>query len=254
MSSFIQDQLRKLTAQLFPQGRAFRVHQNSVKQKIVDAIIKTESEFVDAADGVLWHILPDNPNFTAYDAGLWEARLGINSNPNTTLDDRKAAIIQKLNHPGNILERQSAGYIQDQLQLAGFNVYVHDNDPVQTIQQVLNNYYNLPQLGNFQLGQGQLGDIFSVFGGLFEITQLGNFQLGQSQLGGIGYQNVVINRIDEQKDINFYWTNINRSFFIGGATLGQFANVDASRKEEFRQLILQLKPARTVGILLINYV
>lgn len=254
MSNLVLQQLRKLTGQLFPQGRAFRIARNSVKQQIIDAITITEMEFVDKADGVLWHILPDNDQFTVYDATLWEARLGINSNPNTSLADRKAAIIQKLNHPGNILARQSAGYIEQQLQLAGFNVYVHDNNPVQTIQQLLSAYNNLPQLGNFQLGQQQLSDVYSVFGGLFEFAQLGNFQLGQFQLGGASYQNVIINRIDEQQDANFYWTNNNRSFFIGGQTPGQFADVDVNRRDEFRQLILQLKPARTVGLLLINYV
>lgn len=245
-------QLRKLTAQLFPNGRAFRVHKDSIKQKIVDAISIEQANFVAQADGILDHILPDNDNFTVYDATLWEARLGINSNPNTSLADRKAAIIQKLNHPGNILARQSAGYLQDQLQLAGFNVYVHDNLQNLTVQQVLSVYSSLPQMGNFQLGQFNLGDVYSFYQGEFSQAQLGNFQLGQQNLAQFWFNNIVANKIDVTHEIN--WYNVERTFFIGGATLGQFANVDASRMDEFRQLILQLKPARAVGILLINYV
>lgn len=245
-------QLRKLTAQLFPNGRAFRVHKDSIKQKIVDAISIEQANFVAQADGILDHILPDNDNFTVYDATLWEARLGINSNPNTSLADRKAAIIQKLNHPGNILARQSAGYLQDQLQLAGFNVYVHDNLQNLTVQQVLSVYNQLPQAGNFQAGQAQAGGVMSYFGNLFQVVQAGQFQAGQVQAGQMIFQNRIANKIDVSNDILSY--NVERTFFIGGATLGQFANVDASRMDEFRQLILQLKPARSVGILLINYV
>jgi uncharacterized protein YmfQ (DUF2313 family) len=254
MSNLVIKQLNKLTRQLFPQGRAYRIAKNSVKEKIVNALVVSESNFVSDADSVLNHILPDNDGFTVYDALIWEQRLGINSNPSTSLEDRKAAIIQKLNHPGNILARQSAGYLEQQLRLAGFDVYVHDNNPVLTIQQVLTIGQNLPQLGNFQLGQNQLADAYSVYSTLFELSQLGNFQLGQHQLGQKKYKNIVANKIDSELDKNFLWQNINRTFFIGGENLGEFADVDASRKDEFRQLILQLKPARTISLLLINYI
>lgn len=244
--------LRKLTASLFPKGRAFRVAQNSVKEKVINAITITEDEFISAADSVLNHILPDNDEFAVYDAELWELRLGINTNPLTSLPDRKAAIIQKLNHPGNILARQSSGYIEQQLQLAGFNVYVHDNNPVLTINQVLSIGGNLPQLGNFQLGQAQLSDIYSIYPNSFSQVQLGNFQLGQVQLNQYIYTNIVANKINVEDEINFY--NKERTFFIGGLNLGEFSDVDATREDEFRQLILQLKPARTIAILLINYI
>ena len=44
-----------------------------------------------------------------------------------TLEERKAAILRVLSYPNNIPERQSKSFIEDQLQLAGFNVYIHEN-------------------------------------------------------------------------------------------------------------------------------
>lgn len=227
------DKLRKLTRQLFPRGRAFNIAQNSVKQKIFDALSLTENDFVNAADSVLWHILPDNPNFTIYDATIWEIRLGINTSPLTSLDDRKAAIIQKLNHPGNVLARQSVGFLQQQLQLAGFDVYVYENQPEQ-----------LPS------------DVFGVgLSGIAEHSPLVQHMQTGMEHGSLNLWNdVIANHIDYQKDEYFDPGSLNRTFFICGNTLGTFANIPSVRREEFRQLVLSLKRAKAVAYLGINYV
>lgn len=227
------NKLRKLTRQLFPKGRAFNIAQNSIKQKIFDSLSLTENDFVNAADSVLWHILPDNPNFTVYDAMIWEVRLGINTNPSTSLDDRKAAIIQKLNHPGNILARQSVGFLQQQLQLAGFNVYVYENQPEQ-----------LPS------------DVFGVaVSGIAEHSPLVEHMQTGMEHGSLSLWNdVIANSIDYQKDEYFDPGSLDRIFFICGTPLGTFANIPAIRREEFRQLVLELKRAKAVAYLGINYV
>jgi hypothetical protein len=51
-----------------------------------------------------------------------------------------------------------------------------------------------------------------------------------------------------------YNSNLERTFFVGGATVGDFATVPISRAQEFRQLILTLKPVQTVCFPLINFV
>jgi len=49
-------------------------------------------------------------------------------------------------------------------------------------------------------------------------------------------------------------SNLTSTFFIGGAVLGDFVNVDLLRRDEFRQLILKTKPVQTVGYLLVDYI
>jgi hypothetical protein len=74
-------------------------------------------------------------------------------------------------------------------------------------------------------------------------------------MDGIYYNNLIANRIDESLDVTFdIGSNLRATFFVGGETLGTFADVDIQRKEEFRQLILKLKPVQSIGFLLINYI
>lgn len=249
------DRLLKLTKQLFPTGRAFRVSDNSTKEKVTKALLYSEERFYNDSVGILNSILPDNDFFTAEDATRWEERLGMIIGIGVPLQDRKDAIIRKMNHPGTVLARQSAGYLQNQLQLAGFDVYVYENIPAQTPESVLIDANNAPnQLGGFQLNNQQLGNVYSVNPDLFTAFQLNDFQLGSQQLNSIIYNNLIVNNIIEANDFAFNYGTLRRTFFIGGNPLGTFSNVLASRKDEFRQLILKIKPAQTVGFLFVNYV
>lgn len=251
----IKEQLLALTRQLLPTGRAFRIGYNSLNESVEKALILSEERAYNDGLGILDSILPDNDNFTVEDATRWEERLGMITNDLVPLQDRKDAIIRKMNHPGTILARQSAGYIQDSLQLAGFNVWIHENIPAQTVQSALLSVSgSLQQLGGFQLGQQNLGNVYTVNFSNFTFFQLGNFQLGQQQLNGWSWNNKIANHIDEQKDTNFNYGTLRRTFFVGGQILGTFASVPDSRKDEFRQLLLKLKPTQTVGFLFVNYI
>jgi uncharacterized protein YmfQ (DUF2313 family) len=227
MSSLL-DKIRRLTLQLYPTGRAFYIPVSGVKDKMHKALATVEAQALSDANSTLFSILPDNDNFTSDDATLWEQRLGLITNEAVSLTDRKAAIIRKMNHPGSILARQSRDYIESQLQLAGFNVFVHENIPDTQI---------------------------LAISGLMGIVQSGQFQSGQIQSGQKIYSNKVVNNIDRLKDVYYLVGNDNKSvFFIGGEVFPNLANVDQNREAEFRQLILKLKPVQTVGYLLINYV
>jgi len=196
----------------------------------------SENEAFTAANNVLNSILPDNDNFTAVDASEWEVRLGLIVNPAVPLVDRKLAILRKMNHPGTIPARQHHLYLQGQLQDAGFNVFVFENKfPI--------------YLGGFEtknpLVVDPTGEIFFQHGpGILH----GNIQHGKT------YNNIVANKIDEGESFTFGIGNLRRTFFIGDNPFGTKADVDIARKDEFRQLILKIKPVQTVGILLINYV
>jgi hypothetical protein len=233
----VTQKLINLTRQLYPTGRAFKMPEDGILHRLHTALGISEESAYNNALAILNSILPDNSAFTADDATDWERRLGMISNPNVSLADRKAAIIRKMNHPGNILGRQHYLYLQGQLQAAGFDVYVYEN--------------------RFDDGSGgyETRNPLVVSGGTGSATRRhGMFRHGMFR-HGVYYRNIIANHIDEDQDWQFSTgDNLRSTFFIGGSTLGAFADVDEERKNEFRQLILRIKPVQTVGFLLVNYI
>jgi hypothetical protein len=231
------DKIKALTKSFYPTGRAFKMPYGGFFQKLHDGLAISEARAYSDAMSILDSILPDNDNFSVDDAASWERRLGLITNDAVSLTDRKAAITRKMNHPGGIKARQNYRYIQSQLRLAGFDVYVYEN--------------RFPDGFGGYVTQNPL--VFS--GGLGgDDVQLGDQQLGDFQLGPL-FGELVVNSIYNSIDLDFnVGANLRSSFFIGGPTAGSFANVDADREIEFRQLILKLKPAETVAYLLITYI
>lgn len=237
--SSIGDKILALTRQLYPTGRAFKMAEGSDLEKLHIALGISEEQLYSDAIAILNSILPDTDNFTADDATDWERRLGIISNPLVPLTDRKLAILRKLNQPGIAPAKSNWRYLQEQLQAAGFDVYVYENifDP-------------------YPYGDPETKTPFELTGdsSFFIVNEYGMFQYGDVQYGG-SYQKIVANHINETRDWLFNISpNLRSTFFIGGNPLGTFANVDVNRKDEFRQLILTIKPVQTVAFLLINYV
>lgn len=232
-----KERLISLTRQLYPTGRAFKMPKFGYLEKLHSALAESESQAYSDAVSILSSILPDNDNFTADDATDWERRLGLITNTSVSLADRKLAIIRKINHPGTIPARQNYLYLQGQLQLAGFDLYVYEN--------------------RFPDGFGgyETENPLTVTGGVGGLAyQHGDFQHGDFQHGS-GFGNVVANSIDEEEDLKFnVGDNLKSTFFIGGGPIGTFANVDVNRKKELRQLILKIKPVQTVAYLFVNYI
>jgi hypothetical protein len=217
------ESIKKLSRQLFPSGRAFNYPVNGDLDKLMGALAESESQAVNDTNSTLFQILPDNADFTADDASKWENRLGMINGSALPLADRKAAIIRKMNHPGDIPARQSWDYLQNSLQTAGFDVYVHEN------------LSETPILGS--------------------PIQLNQIQCGQYQSNSSPYLFKVVNSLDAEVDKNFVLSTDYRStFVIGGAVFGSSANVLALRELEFRQLILKIKPVQTAAFLYINYI
>lgn len=222
-----ESKILNLKKQLFPTGRAFKVSKGTDLYKLQEARSQVEAGIFDDALLVLDATIPDNDNFTEEDATRWEERLGMIINEGVDLEDRKAAIRQKLNHPGDILARQSSDYLQQQLRAAGFDVYVHENTTP-----VYPDFYDLNGMVSWQHGQ---------------------FQHGQLQHGRV-WGDVIANSLDFEKDLPFgFRDNYRGTFFVGGETIGSFANVNEDRRTELRRLILQLKPCESIGFLFITY-
>ncbi len=238
----ILTKIRNLTRQLYPTGRVFRMSRGGVLDQLHNGLSLSEQRAYDDAVSILDSALPDNDNFTSQDASDWERRLGLITNVAVPLVDRKAAIVRKMNHPGELAARQHFLYIQTQMQLADFNVFLHENifDPYPYGDPVTDTPIDLAALAN---------DDFVAVHGNFQHGELAHGQIGEYGL------TLVVNNIDETKDSIFdVGVNLRSTFFVGGLEVGQFADVDIERKDEFRQLILKLKPTQTVAYLFINYV
>jgi uncharacterized protein YmfQ (DUF2313 family) len=205
----------KLTKQLLPTGRAWKVPINGVFENLIKGLAESEVRAYNFALGTLDRILPDNDNFTAEDATEWERRLGLVQQPTyVSLTQRKAIILRKLQYPGNFLARQNYRYIEAQLQLAGFAVTVTENfDPDYIIGVALQHSEDTEHGYDSEMGSTTVDLVAnSAFQGeLYDVS---------SPLG---------------------------CFIITGT-------ISPNLITAFRKLILTLKPANTVAVLNVDYV
>jgi hypothetical protein len=215
--------------ELYPTGRAFYLQNNGNLNLLHQAINRSFIRVVEDARLTIEGVFPTSDEFGLLDAELWEFRLGLAINPALTLQERKEAILRKMAYPRNQKARQSKSFIETQLQLAGFNVFVHENTQP----------YRTP------------GDIVLLDLG---ITQHGgSTQHGSGTTHGSINFEVIANYpvIDESYSIG---GNLWATFFIGGEILGEVANIPQSRRLEFKELVLKLKPAHTVAFTFINFI
>lgn len=221
--------LFELIKDLYPTGRAFNIQENSVFQSLHEAINLSFLRVINDYKSMINSSIPDNDDFTALDATFLEYKYGLSTNENVSLDLRKSALRRKIGHPNNIKPRQDAIFIEEQLNLAGFNVKVFENTiPYQTPSQISGSTIDTTQHG----------------GG----TQHGN----NSYHGGVTFD-VIANKI-EPSEAYGVGDNLWASFFIGGDTLGEVAAIPQSRQREFRELVLRLKPAHLAAYIFINFV
>lgn len=233
---FLNTSLSNLALQLYPTGRAFGVLKDSFMDKLHNAINMSFIRLLDDANSTIDSCLPDNENFDENDCALWEYRFGIVTNLSLSVEQRRTAIYRRMARGRNVPARQHKDYIQYQLQLAGFDVYVHENAFIEGGILV----HKRPQ------------DILYI--------QPENVQHGGSSQHGIGIQHggvnseVIANSYKPNEIFSVDDEHLFATFFIGGETLGQATEVLDIRQEEFRELVLKLKPAHLVAFTFINYV
>ncbi len=241
----IEETISKLTRQLYSTGRAFKYPEGGIIDRIHIALGVSLNQAYNDAINILNVILPDNDKFLVDDASDWERRLGIVDGTGKDLEDRKAAIFQKLAAGGLARSRSHHLYLQLQLQKAGFNVFVHENlFPVYPDGFESKGAFEVAEAAN----PGSGASLFS------SVHHGGGLQHGQSQ-HGLVYNNIVVNSVDPAVDQLFnIGSGFEATFFIGGEVIGESADVPAVREVEFRQLILKVKPTHNVGFLFINYI
>jgi hypothetical protein len=234
----ISDDLLAADRQLYPTGRAFAMPEGGTMEGLHKALnISQEQAYRDSLT-LLAGLLPDNDGFTEDDASNWERIYGLTENSILPLEQRMDALYQKIAFPGGQPARQHYLYIQNELQTAGFNVYIYEN------------------IFSDGMGGWTTRTPYEISGdsSILSYVRYGQVQYGQQRYG-YRYNNIIANSIDEAEDFYFDLAgDLSATFFIGGPTLGSFADVPANRHDEFRQLILRLKPASTAGFLFINYV
>lgn len=293
----ISKHISSLNRQLYPTGRAWNfARDNQGSEVVVDTFVDSEgdiftdsfgNEFVNISGVVASYgnkvvqaeleslirlyndimallniTIPDNDEFSEVDASNWERVLGL-LNTGLSLDDRKLSINRKMTYPNGVPERTHYLFMQEQLQLAGFPVYITEN--------------------RFPDGAGSwnVEDFDSLTS---ELYQLGISEMGVTEMGGelvsLDYT-VCANYMDETKDQEYlaftYSGNelgeaemgvsqmepnsplsreqqLRYVFFVGGSSFPSQVNVPIERKDEFRQLILKFKHTHTIAILYINYI
>jgi hypothetical protein len=226
----LTDIMSGLARQLYPTGRAWWMRNNGVFDNLHKAINRSFIRVLNDSDLTIDSCFPDNANFDENDATLWEYRLGLTTNTSLSLELRKDAILRKMAYPKGIEARQNKLFIENQLRLAGFDVYVHENlPPYQTPDQIVALSLELTQHG----------------GG----TQHG---IG-TQHGYINFD-VIANEAIVNESFSVGSLNLWSTFFIGGENLGDMASVPNNRLIEFKELVLKLKPAHTAAYTFINYV
>lgn len=232
---YFLDKILQLTKLLYPKGRAFKMPLDSVLDQLHQGLAESEYRFQQAAYGILYDILPDTTNFDEDDCLKWERTLGLISNVNTPIADRRLAIKRKLQYPGEQVTRCNYLFVQQQLQLAGFNVSVFENRFYEGGQWITKSPDDI------------LGTSSSV--------EHGQFEHGQFEHGGSFWGKYIATFIEQVRDLYYQPNNnLRSSFFIGGASLGTYATIPQSREAEFRQMVLRLKPTQTYAYLFINYV
>lgn len=234
-----QDVIKRLIRKLYPRGRAFKIPVGGFFDKLHNALAVVLSQAYEDSFATLYAILPDNANFTDADADDMARRLGIKFEAGVSLSDKKLALKRKYAHPGTNRPRQSRGYVELQLRAAGFDVYVYEN-----------RFLTSPWTGYTTMSPNDLlGTTISEVA-----TFSDQVEFGTVEFGGTGFPKIV-NYIEEEKD-NLYvvGTNLRSTFFIAGPTITTYADVPANRKDEFRQLVLWLKPQQTIAYTFINYV
>ena len=216
----------KLSEQLYPKARVWRLFQGSVYRSLHAALSLSEQEYYNNILSLQDSALPDNDNFTVEDAERWESALALGDNSDLTLVVRKEIILRKINFPGNIKPRQSALFLQRELQAAGFDVYIYENKLA--------------------------GVPVTIMGAICGLITVGQTNVGQQPAETY---DIIANEIEFEPDFVIAGNPaLKFTFFIGGLSFLSRADVDSARKKQLIELILKIKPAQSIGLSLINWI
>jgi hypothetical protein len=247
------------------QGNAFVASfgaEASPSKRLVNAFLKSYERCYADVFSILNQTVADNEGFDQIDAGNWERVYGLQNN-NLNLEDRKSNILRRQSHPNGVAERGTAELIQSELQAAGFDVYVTENrfpdgaggwevvDP--DALSATPYQYGIAEYGVAEYGGELVGLDYTICANHIEESLDENFFTQESSLSQYGVAEYGVAEYEtptpEPRD-----TQLRATFFIGGSSFPSIVSVPLARKDEFRQLLLKLKPAQSVVFLYVNYI
>ena len=239
-TSIIKETVKQLDDQvnlLYPTGRAWYLPENGVFRKFHKVLNNSILKVRNFAESTINSYFPDNEEFTIEDCEFWENKLGLISSNSLSLQKRREIIYRKIAFPQNIKARQGLLYIQEQIDLYGFNVKIYEN----IFEDGNGNYYH-------ESTQNLINSA------TFDIQHGNPTQHGISTQHGVGLFEVIANNIDDEVYSIGGNQNLWATFFIASkSSLFQGGSVPFERKKEFKELILKLKPAQLVAFTLITY-
>jgi uncharacterized protein YmfQ (DUF2313 family) len=213
----------KLKKQLLPTGRAFNVPAGGNFEKLLLALAGQEAGAFNSATGLPGSIIPDNDNFTAEDAAAWEDVLSVYSSESDSLVNRKAAIYRKMQFPGGVKGRQHKNYLEGQLKAANFNVKIYEYGDIKN--HFTNTVHSQDTVHSYEIKHGG-----------WNVPT---------------YTGIIANYIDEDLETNVPVTldNLKNIFWIAGDTFREYVTIPPYRIEEFRHIVLTIKPLHMVAFL-----
>lgn len=234
---------------LLPTGRAWTLTANKALREFFNALSPISDDVKTRADDTYSEWLPK----TTTSLTEWEAQFGLYSGKLTEAQRRARLEAAWKNNGG-----QSPAYIQEQLRLNGFDVYVHEwwepgteapvgvneQTPARNPLTVLNAQYAATVPG-VDCGEhlAQCGEEFA--------------ECGNTAGGLVGYP--LVNKfVYDSDDVGYtvpsdsdYWPYF---MYVGGPNFGDIAEVSAIRRYEFEALLLKIRPAHLWIGVIVRYV
>jgi len=235
---------------LIPRAWAWRVTHKTDLRRFIEGLAPAFDSGKAVIDEAWEQLSPE----TTTELDEWERQFGLRPNPSDSI--RRLNLAAEWRATGG----QSPHYVQDVLQTAGFDVYIHEwwaSGPPYVARDP-HDYTDIPQIGTVQCtgpgwettGQPQCSDGRPDVDG-FIITQ---YQCNAFLVNDPHY---LVNKLLTQEapppipnDPDVY----PKFFYVGAETFPDHATVPLSRKAEFERLLMKLRPLHLWVVTLIDYV
>jgi hypothetical protein len=219
---------------LLPRAEAWKITTEKTLRKFFEGLAESYRDVRVYIDLVYEDLFPTSTR--ALD--LWEQHFGLLRGP--TEQARRMNVDAAWKATGG----QSPRYIQDVLQAAGFDVYVHEwwDGTEPRVRRDPRLYTSPPAIGTVQCGEplALCGEPSAVCDGFLA-----------NDPGYLVNETLTLRPPPPIPANDDFWPYF---LYVGGEVFGTPALIDASRKREFERLVLKICPAHLWIVLLVEYI
>lgn|SRR5690606_20896441 len=242
---------------LLPTGRAYQFR--SVGNGFIQGTTDEFERMLLNVDQFLNGVIPDNPDFNGEWLERYERFYDIPVNPLDSQAVRMARVRARMTPVDPTKSLINRDELQAEIDNAGYAgiLYIHENPNGYLPDDIFPPITIGGQLGDYQLDDQQLGGIpvYVDYPEFFSWYQLGDGQCGDFQLGSIPvFNNKIANSLNRHRDTFANLQPLAHTFYVCGPNLGDIVTLPASDEIPLRQLLLTIKPASSIGFLLIKYI